>query len=206
MTLQVTAVNNLQWAILIFLGALVVLMYRQLAFYSHLREGQHQRNGIPVGDAFPSFGYVIANGGSRGKSAEWSAGAPTLFLFGEPGCASCDRALSALEAVSAGSEVGVLVVTDSSLGVCQAASSYRDSRLSVASIPKEVMRRQLNVVGTPLLIAVDPSGKVTTRTSTDSAKEIRRLLHPRLTQEPQQLTESSADVIDAHTVAANARR
>jgi hypothetical protein len=185
MTVQLpVAVVIAQWAVLLGLGFLVLVLYRQLAFLMDLKDRRHsleeQTGGLADGAPVPSFDYQVYEGdGQRVES--WLSGArgATVMLFGDPLCASCERALLALESLAKSGRlrgVDCLVVTSESPEIVAAVDAFRDSILPIAHVQKEVIVQAFNLKATPYLLFADAVGAVAASGPVHDEKTILQLL------------------------------
>ena len=75
-----------QWALLLGLGFLVVIMYRQLGHV--FGDKPHEEHGPPVGSAAPPFEYLRV--GDRSVQRPSRAGSSRAARVRHPTCQACD--------------------------------------------------------------------------------------------------------------------
>jgi AhpC/TSA family len=154
-----------QWLLLLGLGVMVVLMYRQLGYLLGLSRAVSGSGGLDVGEQAPTFEYepFPTNGSGEQRRGFVPEGARTLLMFTTPGCASCQTALRSLEeATRRLREDGlrVLVATDAEPEHIQAVEVFRDSPLPVVRVDHDVPTRLFRTYTTPFLYAIGDDGKV----------------------------------------------
>ena len=155
--------------VLLGLGVLVVILYRQLAALMNLKAHQHQSvedltGGLPAGAVAPAFDYWFVNADNF-RRASWHpiTNEGAILLFGDPLCGSCERALLALgNLVTSGffGDLECLVLTSESREVVGAVDAFRDSPVRVAHVAKEVIIDSFNLRATPYLLLVDARGTI----------------------------------------------
>src|SRR5690348_7535741 len=96
-----------QWALLIALGWLVVIMYRQLGrVFGPQQEDAH---GPVIGSSAPGFEYLRVSDRSV-RQAEPGHGQPTLLAFVNPTCQSCDTLVASLTRAHADGDLAAVRV------------------------------------------------------------------------------------------------
>ncbi len=157
-----------QWALLLALGVLVTLMFRQL--------GRHLNGTRPAGDLGPrlgsqarELGYLrLDRGGSgdgsgRGEVFRPGAGQAALLAFVDPTCPSCEELVTALNAADEAGElthVRSLLLISEPPSYLQISGPFRQTRLPVGRILAGATLADYGVSATPLLVAIDRAGVV----------------------------------------------
>jgi peroxiredoxin len=170
-----------QWLLLLGLGLMVFLMYRQLAYLLGLSRAVSGSGGLDVGDKAPSFDYVPAstNGGDGELRRFAPEGTRTLLMFTTPGCATCQTALRSLEEATRrirGEGLRVLVVTDAEPESVYAVEEFRESLLPVVRVRHDVATRLFRTYTTPFLYAIGDDGKVRGAREAVTAGQVKELV------------------------------
>jgi thiol-disulfide isomerase/thioredoxin len=99
----------LMWALLLFQGVLLLLVYRHFGFMALGRLEGVQRDGLAVGESAPAVSGVTA----EGVDVAWNpvTDRPSLLLFVAPDCEPCKRILPAINGLSQGEETFGLSIT-----------------------------------------------------------------------------------------------
>ncbi|HXW46015.1 MAG TPA: hypothetical protein VEL03_14575 [Streptosporangiaceae bacterium] len=150
-----------QWALLLGLGCLVVVMYRQLGRL--LRHPDHAAEfGPAVGSQAGQFRYERVPDGATGQVTPGD-GRPILIAFVDPTCPACEQLVTSLGELRdadrlAGARI-LLLISDppSYLGVSAVFSA------TSLEIGRPVSARDMTgyrAEATPLLVAVDGAGVV----------------------------------------------
>lgn len=164
-----------QWALLLLLGLLVVIMFRQLGRLFN-RESRPERAAL-VGTKAPDFGYLRV-GDSRELEFPAASGQPTLVAFVDPTCPSCEELVANLgEAVSAGELPGfrVLLLTADPPSYLHISDVFQSTRLELGAITSRETRTAFDAATTPLLVAMDPAGFIRAADHVRGRAEIARL-------------------------------
>src|SRR5439155_6554240 len=89
-----TALAIAQWVLLLGLAVLLVVAYRQLAYLMEVGQAASAHGGLAAGAEAPPFYYErIAFGSDGGRASFDPRGAPSLLMFTDPACGSCEKAL-----------------------------------------------------------------------------------------------------------------
>jgi hypothetical protein len=150
-----------QWALLLTLGLLVIIMYRQLGRVFGLREPE-AKHGPPVGSQAAGFEYMRVSDETMQYCAPGN-GQPVLAAFVEPTCQACDRLVAALgEASDEGGLAGLRVVLLMSEppGYLRISDAFSATRLEIGRVVTRAVHHAFNVDSTPVLVAIDGSGVV----------------------------------------------
>lgn len=170
-----------EWLLLLGLGAMVLLMYRQLAYLLGLSRAVSGGGGLKVGEQVPGFEYTAASadGGGEERRAFSPQGAQTVLMFTSPTCGSCQVALRNLEEVTRelrGNGLRVLVVTDAEPQVIQAVEAFRESPIPVARVTDDVPTRLFRTHTTPFLYAIADDGQVRGAQEAVTAEQVREIV------------------------------
>jgi hypothetical protein len=167
-----------QWVVLLSLGLLVLLMYRQLARQMGIG-ARPQEPGLPTGTRATAFDYVSvpANGARRQARFEPASGRPALVLFADPSCTACDEALIALEDAvrsTAGEDLVVLVVTTEPDTYLAASKAFQTTMLPLARVANDVAR-SYRVDVTPFAYGIDRRGVIRASLVPRSARDFEAM-------------------------------
>jgi hypothetical protein len=170
-----------QWVLLFGLGALVIAMYRQLGYYLQIQRTGAENLGLGIGEIAPAFDFTSPDGtvGTRGRfnpAGQWS-----LLLFADPRCASCERAVYALEALHRrgdDSRLRTLVVTRASPAQVAAAEAFHATTAEIALVDDDRALDLYRVRQVPFAHVVDPQGIVRAKGVAEDQAALRELLRP----------------------------
>jgi hypothetical protein len=151
-----------QWAILLALGVLVVVMYRQLGVVlgGNRRPAAH---GPVPGTPAPAIEYIGIGDGQRHVFTPGSDGQPALIAFVDPTCPACEELVESLGAARSARElpgIKVLLVTADPPRYIQISDAFMNTSLELGSLTSHLAREEYNVAATPLLVAIDAGGAV----------------------------------------------
>jgi hypothetical protein len=150
-----------QWVLLLTLGLLVTLMFRQLG--RQLGVIKAPADLVPaVGTPAAGFEYARLDTGTR-EFFEPAAGRPALLAFADPTCPSCEELVAGLNQAHADgglAEVRPIILTSESASYLQISGPFRDTPLPVGRLVSDSARQAYRVSATPLLVAVDAEGLV----------------------------------------------
>lgn len=173
----------MQWVLLIGLGVLVILMYRQFAYYVGLRDRTTETKtvdwGLRPGQAAPSFVAHSMNGDSSVFLPSDTPGRWRLLVFADPYCGTCERGLAALRQVrdEAARDFPVItIVTNASPAIVAAAGSFAAFGDDVAFVHGAEALERYDVRRTPFAFLLDPNGIIETSGVLASRKAIHDLL------------------------------
>jgi hypothetical protein len=158
-----------QWALLFALGALVVVLYRQLGrLLSHERDPATP--GPSVGDRAAPIRYRRLPDGDAGELAP-GHGQPALIAFVDPTCPACERLVSSLGTLTAAGElagISVLLLISDPPGYLSISATFQDTMLEIGR-----PLAAAEVAGTPLLVAVDGDGVVRAAGVASAVQEVQ---------------------------------
>lgn len=150
-----------QWVLLLTLGALVVLMFRQLRRQVTITRSPADL-GPPVGSPAPGFEYGRLDGG-RSEPFRPGEGRAALLAFADPTCPSCEELVTSLNAAHADGELaGVrpLVLISEPPSYLQISDAFARTALPVGRVVADSTLAAYRVSATPLLVAIDTAGAV----------------------------------------------
>jgi len=148
-----------QWVLLLSLGMLVVLMFRQLG--RQLAATEPAALGPAVGSRAAAIGYTRPGGGE--EYFRPGGGTAALLAFAEPTCPACEELVAALNTAGAEGDLGPvrpLLLTSEPLSYLQISGPFRDTSLPLGRVSDEAALRAYRVSATPLLVAIDGAGVV----------------------------------------------
>lgn len=170
-----------QWVLLLVLGFFVVVAYRQLGFMLRLKDIGSERDGLPIGEKAPAFDYIPVNHNidhSINSDTRFDPhGKWSLLLFADPGCVSCQTAVSALERLTPTlRETQILVATSAEAPVIAAVEAFRDASVPVSHVAREVLSRMYHTLSTPFAYVIDPEGVIRAKGIMGDEDALRKLL------------------------------
>jgi len=150
-----------QWALLLTLGLLVIIMYRQLGRV--FGAGQPERkHGPAVGSKAASFEYLRVADESMQYFAP-GAGQPALAAFVEPTCQACDALVAALTVADQQGELAglrVVLLMSEPPGYLRISDAFSATGLEIGRVTTRAAHHAYNVDSTPVLVAIDGTGVV----------------------------------------------
>lgn len=170
-----------QWVLLFALGGLVVTLYRQLGYYLHVTTSSPANQGLDIGEAVPAFQYLPAGDGAMTPRRFEPRGDWSVLLFADPGCASCEQAVQALERAGAGGDQlsHTLIVTTAEPSRIRAIEAFQATPLPIARVQPHVADRLFRTTVTPFLFVIDPDGTVAAKGVATDHLAVRALLQKR---------------------------
>lgn len=162
-----------QWALLLLLGLLVIIMFRQLGRLFN-RESRPQRAAL-IGTKAPDFGYLRV-GDNTELEFPAASGQPTLIAFVDPTCPSCEELVANMgEVVSAGELPGfrILLLIADPPSYLHISEVFKSTRLELGAMTSRETRAAFDAATTPLLVAIDPAGFIR---GTDHARSRTEIL------------------------------
>jgi hypothetical protein len=149
-----------QWALLLLLGLLVIIMFRQLGRLFH-RESRPERATL-VGTRAPDFSYLRV-GDNRELEFPAASGQPTLIAFVDPTCPSCEELVANLGEVAGAGELPgfrILLLTADPPSYLHISEVFKSTRLELGAMTSRETRAAFDAATTPLLVAMDPAGVI----------------------------------------------
>lgn len=166
-----------QWVLLFALGFLVITMYRQIALLERLKDSGSEREGVPVGAKGPSFDYQPLNRETNTPARFAPAGGWSLLLFADPGCATCQHTLIALERLAPKlASLHILVATTAEPALFAAFDAFRLASVEVGRISADVSTRLYRTSVTPFGYVIDPEGVIRARGTVSDESSLRKLV------------------------------
>jgi hypothetical protein len=150
-----------QWVLLLGLGSLLVVLYRQLGRLLSQKH-DHAELGPPVGSQAAPIRYAVVPDGSHERIAPGD-GRPALIAFVDPTCPACEQLVGSLgELQSAGELAGrqVLLLISDPPGYLAISPAFQATSLPVGRPLSTAEVSGYRATGTPLLVAVDGGGTV----------------------------------------------
>ena len=150
-----------QWALLFALGALVVVLYRQLGrLLSHERDPAAP--GPAVGVKAAPIRYARLPEGDVGQLTPGDA-QPALVAFVDPTCPACEQLVGSLGSLQAAGElpgIRVLLLISDPPGYLSISAAFQDTSLEIGRPLSAAEVAGYRATSTPLLVAVDGAGVV----------------------------------------------
>ena len=163
-----------QWALLLGLGTLLLVLYRQLGRLLSTAAGP-QSPGPTVGTKAAPVRYAGVAAGAPGHFTPGN-GQPALLAFVDPTCPSCEQLvanLSELEAASELSGVRVLLLISDPPGYLGISPVFQATSLEIGRPLAAGEVSAYHVTGTPLLVAIDGNGMVRAVGVTSKLTDVR---------------------------------
>ena len=163
-----------QWALLLGLGSLLFVLYRQLG---RLLTNQHDSAelGPPVGSKAAPIRYAAVPDGSHHRLAPGD-GQPTLIAFVDPTCPACERLVVSLGELQAAGELAghqVLLLMSDPPGYLGISAAFQATSLPIGRPLAVAEVAGYRATGTPLLVAVDGRGTVRASGVASKLSEVR---------------------------------
>ncbi len=150
-----------QWVLLMALGFLVIIMYRQLGRVLG-KTKMTAKPGPAPGTRAVGFEYMRINDETQ-HDLTLGDGQPILLAFVNPTCPACEQLVESLgAAVNAGELPGprVLLLTSDPPGYLQISDAFTATRLELGAMTARAAREAYIATATPLLVAIDGEGVV----------------------------------------------
>jgi hypothetical protein len=163
-----------QWALLLGLGSLLVVLYRQLGRLLHDRHDPVEL-GPPVGSTAAPIRYAAVPDGSRERLAPGD-GQPALIAFVDPTCPACEQLVVSLGELQAGGELAgyrVLLLISDPPGYLGISAAFQATSLPIGRPLSTAEVDGYRATGTPLLVAVDGRGSVRAAGVASRLSEVR---------------------------------
>ncbi|HTZ94594.1 MAG TPA: hypothetical protein VMB74_19540 [Streptosporangiaceae bacterium] len=163
-----------QWALLLGLGSLLIVLYRQLGRLLSNRNDSAEL-GPPVGSKAAPIRYAAVPDGSREQFAP-GHGQPALIAFVDPTCPACEQLVSSLGEMQAAGELAdyrVLLLMSDPPGYVGISAAFQSTSLPIGRPLAVAEVAGYRATGTPLLVAIDGSGTVRAAGVTSKLAEVR---------------------------------
>lgn len=167
-----------QWTLLLALGFLVIVMYRQLRFLLHLKDAGTEREGLPIGDKAPAFDYSTMNVNASLSARFEPTGIWSLLVFAEPGCVSCQGTITALDrlAPAFNQRIRLLVITSADPAQVAAIYAFKTASIDINHVSKDVPYHLYRTYSTPFAYLINPSGVILTKGVVIDEPTIRQMI------------------------------
>jgi hypothetical protein len=181
-----------QWTLLLALGLLVIVMYRQLG-RAYGRARQPAELGPAVGSRAAGFGYTRVNdpGEAAGGRPRWLTlgdGQPVLLAFVDPTCPACEEVVAVLDAAAqAGQLAGLrtLLLISDPPSYLRISEVFQATRLEIGRPADRAELETYRVSATPLLVAIDGAGLVRSAGAAVRQPEVRAYIQACLLPPPE---------------------
>ena len=190
-----------QWVLLLALGLLVIIMYRQLArvFGQQKPASDH---GPPVGSKAAAIEYLRLSDDTPRYLTP--GGQPTLVAFVEPSCLACDKLVTAISATDDAGELAgllVLLLMSDPPKYVQVSEAFRSTRQEIGRVMTRATVDAYRAVATPLLVAIDAAGLVQAAGAAYDMQDVRSYVQACLLPPPG----STLPVVDGAAVGSAAQ-
>jgi len=168
-----------QWALLLALGSLTFIVYRQLGriYQAAARTSEAPELGPAVDTTAASFEYTRVSDGTARYFAP-GGGRPSLLAFVDPTCPACEQLVSALNTAADGEldDFRVLLLTSDPPAYLQVSDAFRTTRLEIGRPATRAAKDGYKAAATPLLIAIDAHGVVRAAGSVRDLSDVRTFI------------------------------
>jgi hypothetical protein len=165
-----------QWALLLGLGCLVVVMYRQLGRL--LRQPEHDAAlGPQVGTKADPFRYERVPDGATGLVTPGD-GQAILIAFVDPTCPACEKLVTSLGEMRAAGrlpEARILLLMSDPPAYLRVSAAFRATSLEIGRPVNAQELTRYRAEATPLLVAVDGTGVVRAAGVASSPSDVRAM-------------------------------
>jgi hypothetical protein len=166
-----------QWALLLALGLLVFVMYRQLGRILNATGNASATGelGPVVGTRAAGFEYTRVSDDTRQYFTP-GGGQPSLVAFVDPTCPACEQLVSSLNAAADSGELAelrVLLLTSDPPAYLQISDTFRTTRLEIGRPVSRAAHDDYKASATPLLVGIDVHGEVRAAGSVRRPGEVR---------------------------------
>jgi hypothetical protein len=174
LTLQ--SVIAVQWVLLSALAILVLVAYRQLAFFTRLA-GNASTDGLALGAIAVPIDYQPL-GSKQIRRMEFT-GSPSFIVFADPGCPACERAIPLLQQAvrQPGFGAAMHVFSTASEDTIKTNSAFGAMELPIGIVDRYALE-QFRVRFVPYAYLVGTGGEVLARGALEGEKELKSLLKP----------------------------
>jgi len=164
------------WGLVLFQGAVIFVLLRQLGLmYMGTAQGV-SRDGLAAGERAPEF--TLADPAGRPVSLAGFAGRPLLLIFGSTACAPCRGLIPDLNAVARerAAELQVLYLSRGEAEETQRFIEELDVRVPVAVHPDMALPDQYKARVTPFAFVIDAEGIVRAKGLSNNRDHLEALL------------------------------
>jgi hypothetical protein len=165
-----------QWALLFGLGALVIVLYRQLG-RTVRQPGRQSARGPAAGSTARAIRYYRLPSRTPALFTP-GTGQPVLLAFVDPTCPACEQLVSSLSTLSAAGElpgVRILLLISDPPGYLEISAAFRATSLEIGRPITIAEVEGYRVSGTPLLVAIDAAGTVRAAGVASTLDEVQAL-------------------------------
>lgn len=162
-----------QWTLLLALGLLVVVMYRQLGRV--LNRAEPAQAGPALGTMAAGFPYARP-GEDEVRYLTPGGGQAALLAFVDPTCPACEKLVGALGTAHRAGDLNglrVLLLTSDPPGYLQISDEFRSTALEIGRPVAGTDLGSYNAHATPLLVAIDSAGVVRSAGPAMSVADVR---------------------------------
>ncbi len=163
-----------QWALLLGLGSLLVVLFRQLGRLLSNRNDAAEL-GPPVGSKAAPIRYATVPDGGHQQFAPGD-GQPALIAFVDPTCPACEQLVSSLGEMQATGELAdyrVLLLMSDPPGYLGISAAFQATSLPLGRPVAAADVAGYRATGTPLLVAIDGGGTVRAAGVASKLSEVR---------------------------------
>ncbi|MGA3154890.1 MAG: hypothetical protein ACLPN6_05640 [Streptosporangiaceae bacterium] len=174
-----------QWALLLALGVLVVLMYRQLGRVLS-RDAKRPQLGPAAGSRAVTLPYTRA-GDDHEHYFVPGDGRPALLAFVDPTCPSCEELVTVLGTAQDAGELSglrVLLLVSDPPAYLDISAAFRATKLEIGRPSDRDALAAYRASGTPLLVAIDGAGLVRAAASVIRRAEVQAFARACLLPDP----------------------
>jgi hypothetical protein len=151
-----------QWALLLGLGCLLVVLYRQLGRLAARPAEDRADLGPPVGSIAAPIRYEQLPDGTAARISP-GHGQPALIAFVDPTCPACEHLVTSLDQLAAAGELGgarVLLLVSDPPGYLRISPAFQATSLEIGRPASAAEVAGYQATATPLLVAVGAGGAV----------------------------------------------
>jgi hypothetical protein len=185
-----------QWALLLGLGFLVIIAYRQLGrIFGPRALSEH---GPPAGSTAVSFEYERVSDGSLQYVAP-GGGQAMLLAFVNPTCQTCEKLVASFSAVHQAGDLDglrVLLLISDPPSYLQISDSFRSTALEIGRVTTRGTLSAYRAAATPLLVAIDSAGVIRSSGAAREIDEVRAFIQACILPPPES---SSLPVVPGFT-------
>jgi len=164
------------WALVLFQGAVIFVLLRQLGvIYLGTAQGV-ARDGLAAGKRAPDFALADLDG--RGVSLADFRGLPLVLVFGSPTCGPCRQLIPDLNAFASEhrGELRVLFLSRGEADDSRRFAAELDIRVPVATHPDEELPERYKARVTPFAFYIDGEGVIQSKGLTNNREHLDLLV------------------------------
>lgn len=163
-----------QWVLLIALGLLVTVMYRQLGWHLNVTK-KDPVLGPEVGSRAGEIEYVDSSNSAIMHRYAPSDGRPALLAFVDPMCPACEQLVETLNGADLAGEltsIRVLLLITDPPSYLQISEPFRTTRFEIGQLVSDTAIEAYRASATPLLVAIGADQTVRAAGSVMSADDV----------------------------------